>query len=104
MIRTLPELILAGLVFAGVAALSVFGKSTATDTPINEPAFRLILPGQWSSKPSSDSTRWVYHSGNGEELTISILRLKSGLSADGRSEMFKRLAELRRHAESATPG
>ena len=68
MIRTSSELVLAGLVFAGVAALSVFGKSKPTDTPINEPAFHLTLPGQWSSKPSSDPTRWVYHTGNGEEF------------------------------------
>jgi hypothetical protein len=104
MIRSSSELVLAGLVFVGVAALSVFGKSKATDTPINEPAFRLTLPGQWSSKPSSDPTRWVYHSDNGEELTVSFLGLKSGMSADERSKMFKRLAELRKHAESATPG
>jgi hypothetical protein len=104
MIRTSSELVLSGLVFAGVAVLSVFGKSKATDTPINEPAFRLTLPGQWSSKPSPDPTRWVYHTGNGEGLTVSILGLKSGLSADERSKMFKRLAELRKHAESATPG
>jgi hypothetical protein len=104
MIRTSSELVLAGLVFAGVAALSVFGKSKPTDTPINEPAFHLTLPGQWSSKPSSDPTRWVYHTGNGEELTVSILGLKSGMSADERSKMFKRLAELRKHADSATPG
>jgi hypothetical protein len=101
MIRTAPGLVLAGL---GIAALSVFGKSKATETPINEPAFRLTLPGQWSSQPSSDPTRWVYHSDNGEELTVSILGLKSGMSADERSKMFKRLAELRKHAESATPG
>jgi hypothetical protein len=104
MIRSSSELVLAGLVFVGVAALSAFGKSKATDTPINESAFRLTLPGQWSSKPSSDPTRWVYHSDNGEELTVSFLGLKSGMSADERSKMFKRLAELRKHAESATPG
>jgi hypothetical protein len=104
MIRTSSQLVLAGLVFAGVAALSMFGKSKATDTAIDEPAFRLTLPGQWSRKPSSDPTRWVYHSDNGEELTVSLLGLKNGMSTDERSKMFKRLAELRKHAESATPG
>ena len=98
------RLLLAGLVFAGVAALSMFGKSKATDTAIDEGAFRLTLPGQWSKKPSSDPTRWVYHSDNGEELTVSLLGFKSGMSADERSKTFKRLAELRKHAETGTPG
>jgi hypothetical protein len=103
MIRISSQLALAGLVFAGVAALSMFGNSKATDTAIDEPAFRLTLPGQWSRKPSSDPTRWVYQSDNGEELTVSLLGLKSGMSTDERSKMFKRLAELRKHAESAMP-
>jgi len=104
MIRISSQLVLAGLVFAEVAALNMFGNSKARDTAIDEPAFRLTLPGQWSRKPSSDPTRWVYHSDNGEELTVSLLALKSGMSTDERSKMFKRLAELRKHAESAMPG
>jgi len=104
MIRALSQLVLAGLVFAGVAAFSMYGQEKATDTPIDEPAFRLTLPGQWSRKPSSDPTRWVYRSDNREQLTVSLLGLKSGISADERSKIFKRLAELRRHAESAAPG
>jgi len=103
MISTSSRLLLARLVFAGVAALSMFGKSKATDTAIDEGAFRLTLPGQWNKKPSSDPTSWVYHSDNGEELTVSLLGFKSGMSADERSKTFKRLAELRKHAET-TPG
>jgi hypothetical protein len=90
--------------FAMVTGLSMFGKSKATDTAIDEGAFRLTLPGQWNKTPSSDPTRWVYHSDNAEELTVSLLGFKSGMSADERSNSFKRLAELRKHAESAMPG
>lgn len=96
--------LIAGLAFAGVAALSTFGKSKAADTAIDEQAFRLTLPGQWTRKPSSDPTRWVYRSDKLEELTVSILGFKNGMSADERSKTFKRLAELRKHAESARPG
>jgi tetratricopeptide (TPR) repeat protein len=89
---------------AEVAALSTFGKSKATDTAIDEGAFRVTLLGQWSRKPTSDTTRWVYQSDNGkDQLTVSLLGFKSGISADERSKTFKRLAESRKHAESATP-
>jgi hypothetical protein len=104
MISVSSRLLLAGFVFAGVAALTMFAKSKATDTAIDEGVFRLTLPGHWSKMPSSDPTRWVYHSDNGEELTVSLLGFKSGMSADERSKTFKRLAELRKHAETAMPG
>jgi hypothetical protein len=104
MIGTLSRLLPAGLVFSGIVALSTFGKSKATDTAVDEGAFRVTLPGQWNKKPTSDPTRWIYHSDNGEELTVSLLGFKTGMSADERSKTFKRLAELRKHAESATPG
>jgi hypothetical protein len=104
MTRTSYPLLLVALVVAGVAASSMFGKSKARDTAIEERGFRLTLPGQWSRKPSSDPTRWVYHNDSGEELTVSLFDFKSGMSADERSKTFKRLAELRKHAESAAPG
>lgn len=82
----------------------MFGQSKETDTPIDEPAFRLTLPGQWSRKPSSDSTRWVYYRDKGEQLTVSLFGLKSGMGKDERSTMFKHFVEVRKQAESATPG
>lgn len=104
MTRTSPKLILAGIVFAGVAAFVTYGQEKAKDTPIDESSFRLTLPGQWNKKPSSDPTRWVYYRDNREQLTVSVFGLKSGTGADERSKMLKRLVEIRKNAESATPG
>lgn len=104
MTLTSPQLILAGVVFAGIAAFVIYGQEKANDTPIDEPLFRLILPGHWSKKPSSDPTRWVYYRDNREQLTVSVFGLKSGMGVDERSKMFKHLVEVRKNAESATSG
>ncbi|MGD0568347.1 MAG: hypothetical protein ABSA78_08070 [Candidatus Sulfotelmatobacter sp.] len=82
----------------------MLGKSEGKDTVIGEGPFRLTLPGQWRTEQSSDPTRWVYRSDNGEQLTVSVLGFKGGLSVDERFKSFKRLTELRKHAEAATPG
>jgi hypothetical protein len=82
----------------------MFGESKAPDTAIHERAFRLTLPGRWSSKPSSDPTRWVYQSDNGEQLTVSFLGFNSAMSADERLKTFKHLVELRKRAESSISG
>src|SRR5437016_900821 len=93
------------LALASIGALFMFWKSKPKDTAISERAFSLSLPGYWSRQPSSDPTRWTYGSDSGrEQLTVSILTAKQQMSADEQHKTLKDVTEVRRRAESATPG
>jgi len=98
------QLVFAGLVFTVIAAFGMSRQDGATNTSIDEPAFRLTLPGHWRNKPSSDPKRWIYGSDDQEQLTVSLLGLGSGMSANERTKMFRRLVQSRKHAESDAPG
>ncbi len=74
-------------------------------TAIDERMFHLSLPGNWSCQPSSDGTRWTYRSDIGfDQLTVSLVSSTKPLSVDEQFETLKRVTELRRRAETETPG
>jgi hypothetical protein len=98
-------LVVAAIALSVVGVTSMFWKSKQTDTAIDERAFRLTLPGQWSRQPSSDATRWSYRSDTGrDQLTVSLLSSTKRMSTDEQFATLKRLTELRRRAETDTPG
>ena len=105
--RTSVSVFIVGLVLAVVAAgLTMFWKSkpkaALKDTRIEENAFRLMLPGKWVRKPSSDPTRWVYQNEDGrEQLTVSLpLGSIRQLSKEEQSKTLERLAALYRRAQT----
>ncbi len=79
------------------------------DTVVDERIFRLRLPGDWwTCQPSSDGKRWTYRRDIGfdgfDQLTVSLLSSDRSLSADEQLVTLKRVTELRRRAETETPG
>ncbi len=84
---------------------TMFWRSKPKDTIVDDRAFHIVLPGRWMRKPSADPTRWVYRSEDGDEqVTISVLSATHQLDANERSMGFQRILELRRRAETETPG
>jgi hypothetical protein len=77
--------------------------SPASDTRANEGAFSVTLPGHWSRLPPSDGTRWTYRSDR-EQLTVSIMRSTHRMSENEQTATIRRVTELRRRAETETPG
>jgi hypothetical protein len=74
-------------------------------TVIDERIFHLKLPGQWSCQPSSDGMRWTYRRDIGfDQLTVSLLSSTKCLSIDEQLVTLERVTELRRRAETETPG
>lgn len=83
----------------------MFWKSKPKDTLVNERVFRATLPGHWARQPSNDATRYTYRSETGrEQLTVSLLSSTHQLSTDNQIATLKRVTELRRRAETETPG
>jgi hypothetical protein len=102
-IRTFLVVAILALATFGVA--SMFWKSKPKDTAIDERIFRLTLPGHWSRQPPSDATRWTYRSDTGrDQLTISLLSSTNRMSAHEQLATLQRVTELRRRAETDTPG
>jgi hypothetical protein len=72
--------IVCAVLVVGLAIAPALGQKTCTkpsegettkDTAIHESSFRLVLPGKWVQKSSSDPTRWVYQH-DSEQLTVSL--------------------------------
>jgi len=103
--KTRTFLVVVILALAAVGVVSMFWKSKTKDTAIDERVFRLTLPGQWTRQPSSDATRWTYRSDTGrDQVTVSLLSFTHRMSADEQLATLKRVTELRRRAETDTPG
>jgi hypothetical protein len=86
-VRPTSYLIVSVIFTVGAGAI-VFWKweSGPKGTSINEPEFRVTLPGQWSQEPSPDSARWSYHTeAKNEQLTVSMpLVITQQMSRDER--------------------
>jgi len=83
----------------------MFWKAKPKDTAIAERGFRLTLPGRWTRQPETEATRWTYLSNTeGDQLTVSLFSFAHRLSADEQLEALKRFTEIRRRAETETPG
>jgi hypothetical protein len=84
----------------------MFWKSKAKETPVHERAFSLTLPGAWVAEPSSDPTRWSYHTNEGHEsLTVSLIGgSTTRLSRDEQSRTIERMVEISRRVQTKVPG
>jgi hypothetical protein len=100
--------LIVGVIFTVGAGAIVFWKweSGPKGTSINEPEFRITLPGQWSQEPSPDSARWSYHTeAKNEQLTLSMpLVITQQMSRDERVASFKRVVEIRRGVKDEDAG
>ena len=97
------SLLITGLFVAPALGQKISTKpskdETAKDTVIQESSFRLVLPGKWVQKPSTDPTRWVYGHDT-EQLTVSLpLGNVRRLTKDEQSKTLGHLEELYRRAE-----
>ena len=83
----------------------MFWRLKPNERTINEPAFRVTLPGEWIQEPSTAPNLWTYHAeGQREGLTISIMGDTQQMSQDELSSTLHRLVEMRRHTETQVPG
>ena len=60
--------------------------------------FSFTVPGEWDivEVNEQDGAPWVYRSGKGDEqLTVSVMTLRAGISADERREIFQSFVRLR---------
>jgi hypothetical protein len=88
----------------GTAEPSPSSPPSPQDTTVEEAAFRLTLPGTWTSVATSDPDRWAYRSDGAEQVTVSVWGLDEGLSRDQRMQAMRRLVTLRRGAETEASG
>lgn len=97
-----------GVISAVVAGAIVFWnwELGPRGTSINEPEFRVTLPGLWSQEASPDWAQWSYHTeAKNEQLTVSMpLVIAQQMSRDERVVSFKRVVEIRRGIETKMPG
>jgi len=96
-------LALSGIALAaacGTPEPSASPPASPQDTTVEEAAFRVTLPGAWTSVPTEDPDRRAYRSDDDEQVTLSVWGLDEGLSREQRMQAMRRLVALRRGAET----
>jgi hypothetical protein len=88
---------------AAILGAAMFGKSRPKNTAVAENAFRFTLPGSWIPEPSSDPTRWSYHTSNQDEhLTVSLFGFTPA-TTDEKSVLFRKMVEMHRGVQTRMP-
>jgi len=82
-------------------AAALLGSCAATaDTPIAEQAFRMTLPGPWTSRHDPSGTLWVFgSSAHPEQLTVQILYASEPMEPDEQAKTLDELLDRRRKAQ-----
>jgi hypothetical protein len=102
---TIARAVVLGYLLSGFLGANLFWESEAKDakdTSVDEPPFRLTLPGRWLRKPSSNP--WVYYTEDGrEQLTVSLMGSDIEMNKEQQSDTLKKLVEIHRRTQTKMP-
>lgn len=83
-----------------LAAAMLHGCAATADTPVAEQAFRMTLPGPWTSRHDASGTLWIFgSSARPEQLTVELSYAARPIEPDLQAETLEQLVERRRKAQ-----